>query len=1706
MANLHIVSVGGTGHKVLASLIHLAACGAFRSKQFAEIDIITIDADNANGNLARTKKTFENYKKFYQAVNGSGSDLIRINSVVSDLNISLFQGDKKSLGNAFNFTNLHASSEDELIKFLYTNDEIAAEFEEGFYGHTSIGAVIVRDILMEEKKDGGEENPARKAWGDFKKHISNEDQIVVVGSIFGGTGASCIPVVLKELEDKKNNGTGLATVILTPYFQAVRESDIEETGQPDVNKLQPDSNNFNIKAKAALNYYEIEKKLEATHALYVIGEPSANYSYELASRGNESQKNKAHPIELFAATAILDFVLNNTNRRNGNLCVAKRDFIDGEYCYTWQMLQDVDPDLPRLMQTFTRTAIFYNKALYPQLANDHKAAGIWKKYYHDSQRPLEKLMDEKNQLYYKSIREYLELFVEWMFEMHKKNLKEIDPEAQQPALKWIPDERVKLLKVQLKDERFSTEGRSSGRVHNFEKLVYPEEKEGRTSEEILAELSCNKPNGNGFPALFVTLKELLKKEKKSRRQGSVSELKIEPKNYLSDHNKVEFHVSAEHKSLWELCPMTDTLGEIAEGLPDTDRKIYTVNDVSIPSPWSIFITHEMSLTRKQFRGLNEYAYNRWCGLIALLVLRKLNNYEAGHLLKVERLPAWKDENGRFLQIIKDLNPPQSRIFGKQNPDWLAHAAVKLGDETIAFLAHNTLVCPVFSMSSAAKTQLHHFAPTIVGSDGEFLNPAEYFRDQNDSNNKRSKHALQLVLDRLKEEIAGNSIEGVNIEIAKSIMELLKKYVKDLGDVRNIDQATVNSVSLSSELSVNSVYDVFDQLCIKGPKVAAGNLPFLLKNTLHEKKAAIVSLDFSGITNAELKTSYVTPDLVYSQIRNDNIKDLVAKSERQEIELVYDRDLLCDSMVMREKERSGEENVFHSLSSSPGASLSDYEVVWPVSEKLLELYTPDQLNEMLDIKKDNNTVYVTLTLALKGEKMRSHSVVKKYNIKQIADSDRGIDDVETCSVFDSRRLPLWAVWPYAKIENRGESVWKRYTFLCADPFYNKSPVFAIKPLSTGGSEVKVSETFLTAITERTDVTRLYYRRCKELPVMFKISEQTGGNPVYRGVVFLKPPQSTFLGTSTWNVGVDFGTTSTSVYYNVPGSAPNPLRLLTEYRWRNANDDEFEIVGGELESGIKILCNSGDEYFLKNYFIDEKCLAQNGYTTAFEELENTRGGDDVTPFNAGRVFWHNHKVLLNVNAVDRRKNLKRHIKWGDDQVSAARYLNQMITQISYRAIENKVSEIRWFFSYPTAFSSEAREGFKSRLKRLIGDSKEKEVLKEDTGLNHKFTVKNDESLLTESVAAALFFKEKLDNRQSTFLCLDIGGGTSDISIWVSGALKFQTSIKFASTEMFVEWLQKLFDRDSVWYSIVEKYDDADKIKTMLTYDQKRPGPESFPFLLETVLVEYFDDFKDRLNISLTGADIKARQNVIYLIYVAYAGLIFYLANIIIFLLGNNSELESLNPETTNKIVLGLSGKGSKLIDWIPGYWTAIYKEVKNLIREKTGAEITLEHEFQGDKAKTETAYGLICDLDMDGKRNSGSEKIIPKIYMGCSCSVTAKDTGENDFFGKDRLESVYLPLFQEPKNLEVQFDYTGLADFDQFVEFLDRVAQEAHYEVAAVPRGWYEEKKKSLLSETNEYFNERILKKERRFDPPFIVMLRVFLKQYSEYLMEDKDGRE
>jgi hypothetical protein len=223
-------------------------------------------------------------------------------------------------------------------------------------------------------------------------------------------------------------------------------------------------------------------------------------------------------------------------------------------------------------------------------------------------------------------------------------------------------------------------------------------------------------------------------------------------------------------------------------------------------------------------------------------------------------------------------------------------------------------------------------------------------------------------------------------------------------------------------------------------------------------------------------------------------------------------------------------------------------------------------------------------------------------------------------------------------------------------------------------------------------------------------------------------------------------------------------------------------------------------------------------------------------------------------------------------------------------------------------------------------------------------------------------------------------------------------------------------------------------------------------------------------------------------------YYFANIISVLLDSPDEEHKIANDVP-QIVLGLSGKGAKLTDWISSECPCIYEEAQNHIEERTGVKLEIRVQFSPDTAKTEIACGMLCNLMANGEQANEIKLTAAETYMGAEIIITNKE-GKSKSIRSDELINLHKDedqMFSAPKNLSVEID-KELADFDRFVKFFNKVAAGTDGDMRLIPEEWYQGYKKTLLMHIKESVLNTLA--EDRFEPPFIIMLKVFLEDYAE----------
>jgi hypothetical protein len=305
---LYIFGIGGTGSRVLKALTMLFASGMRLGNDFDVVIPIIIDPDSSNGDLNRTKDILRLYQEIRNQVDHPDDFFSQEINTINELTVSnpvvnpdYFQFKLKDTDtNTFNqYIGFDSLSEDitekddkNFVRLLYSDQNLRSDLDVGFKGNPNMGSIILNQFTNSE---------------DFKKFgqtFGDDDSIFIINSIFGGTGAAGFPLLLKNFRGNKDiprhtkiSVAPIGGITYLPYFSLTKNEEIN-------------AESFEEKAKIAIDYYNRTIiSLNQINTLYFIGN-KGNTNQEEYAVGGQTQKNKAHFLELAGALAIFDFCKN----------------------------------------------------------------------------------------------------------------------------------------------------------------------------------------------------------------------------------------------------------------------------------------------------------------------------------------------------------------------------------------------------------------------------------------------------------------------------------------------------------------------------------------------------------------------------------------------------------------------------------------------------------------------------------------------------------------------------------------------------------------------------------------------------------------------------------------------------------------------------------------------------------------------------------------------------------------------------------------------------------------------------------------------------------------------------------------------------------------------------------------------------------------------------------------------------------------------------------------------------------------------------------------------------------------------------------------------------------------------------------------------------------------------------------------------------
>lgn len=406
-----VFAIGGTGARVLRALTMLMA---------SDIDVkqtiipVIIDMDTRNGDAQRTLKTLDLYRIISQSAYaesvGKGffknqfGTLGSINQGVGGEEVDT--GIKDSFQLDFGDVNVTfydyikgsqlSKVDNDLLETLFDNSpqhkpntELNLKLDHGFKGNPNIGSVVFNNLINTPE------------FRHFENVFSQGDRIFIISSIFGGTGSSGFPQLVKNLRASNNNfikSANIGAIVVKPYFR------VKKDAQSSIN-----SDTFNSKTKSALTYYADELDGKINEVYYIADRPGEALENHM---GGEDQKNTAHLVELLAAKAVVKFANKDSSEfKNGDSKYFEFGILDApngnpqgldvlgfEDFYTQEEWED--------FAKFSFFAKFYRQGL-PQRKKE------------DFYRDLNLSDNMKRDVFYVKLTDFIDKYWLWLSEMER---------------------------------------------------------------------------------------------------------------------------------------------------------------------------------------------------------------------------------------------------------------------------------------------------------------------------------------------------------------------------------------------------------------------------------------------------------------------------------------------------------------------------------------------------------------------------------------------------------------------------------------------------------------------------------------------------------------------------------------------------------------------------------------------------------------------------------------------------------------------------------------------------------------------------------------------------------------------------------------------------------------------------------------------------------------------------------------------------------------------------------------------------------------------------------------------------------------------------------------------------------------------------------------------------------------------------------------
>lgn len=1160
-------------------------------------------------------------------------------------------------------------------------------------------------------------------------------------------------------------------------------------------------------------------------------------------------------------------------------------------------------------------------------------------------------------------------------------------------------------------------------------------------------------------------------------------------------------------------------------IPD-EEKMQDIN--SIPDVWARPLTFQSILSTGGDHPLYERVFREWKGLMSLLALRDVQDYDV-------EVASVSLRDGPFSEALRDLAPLDVQLEENQSYDWTDILLIRYEGIPVGGFSPKTLVYTGTDYyKDLRELPLSLQQRDEDGSRTGLLGPPRF---------EEERRLVGKWVEFLRDELSLTTGDGALLE------KLLDRWDQDLstGNRQQETKAIRNARPASSPVGPAGDW-IEEYTAYKAalrPVSFGDDTPPVRSDLLLDSTRALGDWDHALIASPETLTSG-------SKIWNVKYLDHLGTDPEEVLEKEFAEPegtriggtdigktgthwvrprkyFLSDILLEAEEDTFFPDETRGEIDGPPDLKTR---CALPFRETILNYFSPQDIRGRLDPEFESieGGIKFSFSLPLRqgsegGEGSSGSPDTRTVRIEKTYRRDSA--PKEETGTVRSVEMPSLKLFP-KRIEG-----WQRYYL-----FQGGADTIEANPVRPSLSEKeRVQTRHLRDGRQRKGKTVVSYARVVETngqsaypeAVSLQLSESAAdGNMVYCGLLLADEESGTEKSTISadeWRVGIDFGTSNTTIYRS--NGEPE--------KWTLSFSNHFRTIaqGPSQET---------EEELLRRYFLPDQTIEVP--TPTFLRTES--GGLTASPENEegdGRLLLDYFPYFSSEYSIPGRINTN--IKWTESSDPIDRFAEGVFFLILLEAGRCGVETLRLGCSYPEAFSTDVKNKFKKSwrdaLKALTGINPDGPdagdvtpvfsagSVGEETGrIKVKPFFPNTQSnrlvaFEKEGRAAGVFFgdnemmgsPENSADRNGGTICLDVGGRTTDISVWHDEEIVFNTSVQLAGKE------------------VTEYIEDNPRVRDLIFSEEGRKalneatGEKNFAARLNSVLREEGNSTGVVGRIQKHGTDDAVKRLRRFLTYefgaLAYfSGAALAATDRMVF----EKDSEETSPiewlqEENRRLTLYWGGNGAKLLRWI-GDGTSFRKDgraaemlsaltYKGLSKagtemddidfsrighiisptpkgEAAGGMSQMQHPGDHDPdTDNNGTQGRRIDEDTLDNEDGTEEPLGSKVVCGESIQINAngeeREVGFADLVGNEE-------LFE---GRETRYKDTGLDALSHFVSEANRLGEPLDLISGDLQIPLTNDSRPIVGEELRSHLNDeaRAGKTNRQLRSPFIVEVEAFL---------------